>query len=155
MSEKHNYMKKLQEATSQQDVYRFMSVYVEAREARIDISDETTKMLAGMGEKAVEDVAKMLNDKSISEGFRGTAANCLMRAIGMQPEIGKSDVTKEELLKAVESTSTNEEDFISANAAEALISSGVNEINGLPTREYHRNLRDQGLQKDWNSLFGV
>lgn len=140
---------------SPKNISRFMSIYVEAREERVDITQEAVKILAGMGVKAVEEVAVMLNDRSITERFRGSAANLLMQAIGMQAEIGKSEVTKKELLKAVDTASSNEEDFISSNAAEALILIGVNEISGIHTREYHRNIRDQGLQKDWDNLFSI
>lgn len=149
-----NYSKRLQEAADAKDLDKFISTYVEACENSSDLGDKAAYLLSDMGSKAVEEVAKMLNTNTKSEDFRSYVANCLVRAISLKPGIGNSKVTKYELIRAVESASTNTEYFISDNAQHALVLIGVKEISGVPIAEYYLNLKDRRLEEDMKNLLG-
>lgn len=131
------------------NIFKFLSEYVAAREKGFDITEEASKFLVNLGGDAFEKVAKTLNDKSNSDNFRGTISHLLMITIGQCPKLPETDTLKKELKQAL----SDSDYFVAFNAAESLISLDITDIAGTPTREYARKLRDQKLNEDWNSMF--
>ncbi|MBI4684633.1 MAG: hypothetical protein HY755_05500 [Nitrospirae bacterium] len=148
MIEEYNQM--LQEAIDAQDTHKLMFVYVKSHEIGINLREEVSEVLLKMGKSAVEKVARMLNDKSISVKSRGTIAHLLMTVINSQPEIGNTDATKNELQQAL----SDVDFFVSGNSEEALIALGIKEISGVPIKKHAGNLREQKLNNDFRKLFG-
>jgi hypothetical protein len=144
------YRERLQEAGHLRDVNSFVSIYVEARQNRIDVADEATKVLVAMGKTSVEAIATMLNDRSRTVEFRGTVAHLLMTALSSHSEVGNTSTTKNELRQAL----SDKDFFVSGNAAEALIPLGIKEISGVSVREYARNIRTNRLGDEMDRLFG-
>jgi hypothetical protein len=144
------YRERLQEAGRRRDVNGFVSAYLEARQNRIDVADEATKVLAAMGKTSIEAIAKMLNDRSRDTESRGTIAHLLMTALSSRPELGDTNTTKDELRRAL----SDKDFFVSGNAAEALASLGIREISGVPIREYARSIRAKRLGDEMDSFLG-
>lgn len=146
----NTYRKRLQGVSLSNDFDKFIKIYMESREDSVDVEKEASHVLIGMGRTAVENISRMLCNKTINVEFRGALAHLLMITTKTWPEICKTDAVKAELINAV----SDVDYFVAFNAAESLIYIGVEEISGIPTRKYVSKVYNNKLKNEFDKLIG-